>query len=92
MGQDKDEKPVYNTFSHLPEVAAAALRVMVLDDEKSGIDSLESWVRFRIEDAARTLDDCARRMEALERYVELVVGAEKEAFAELCQATADNEA
>lgn len=85
--EDHDQKPEYRTLAYLPELSAACLRVMVLDDEKSGIDKLEPWVRFRIEDAARTLDDCARRMAALERYVELVIGAEKEAFAELCEAT-----
>ena len=86
-----EEAREYKTFSHLPEVAAALLRVMVLDDEKSRIDTLEPWVRFRIEDAAKTLDECCRRFEALERYVDLVIGAEKEAFKELCEATAENE-
>lgn len=81
----------YKTFAYLPEVSAACLRVMVLDDEKSGIDKLEPWVRFRIEDAARTLDQCAERMAALERYVDLVIGAEREAFAELCEATANDD-
>ena len=90
MEQDFDHKE-YKTLAYLPEVSAACLRVMVLDDEKSGIDKLEPWVRFRIEEAARTLDDCAKRMAALERYVELVIGAEKEAFAELCEATASDD-
>ena len=86
---EEDQKPEYKTLAYLPEISAACLRVMVLDDEKSGIDKLETWVRFRIEDAARTLDDCAKRLSALERYVELVIGAEKEAFSQLCEETAE---
>jgi hypothetical protein len=75
----------YETFSHLPEISAGLLRVLVLDHEKSGIDSLEPWVRFRIEDAAKCLQECQERIEALEKYVSAVVGAEKKAFRKLAK-------
>lgn len=82
-------QPEYKTLAHLPEISAACLRVLVLDNEKSGIDTLGPWVRFRIEDAAKTLDECAERLAALERYVELVIGAEEDAFSQLCEETAE---
>lgn len=84
MADDSDDKK-YVTFSHLPEISAACLRVMVLEDEKSGIDKLPGWVRFRVEEAARTLDECAKRIAALEKYVGLVIKAEKKAFAALVE-------
>lgn len=80
-------KRQYETLSWFPETEAAALR-LVLDNDKSGIDTLPAWVRFRVEEAVKTLDECADRLEALERYVELVTAAESEAFGELCKATA----
>lgn len=81
----------YDTFSHLPEISAAALRVMVLEDPKSGIDTLPVYVRFRVQEAADLLDECAQRIEALERYVSLVQKASDEAFRELAEKFADAE-
>ena len=81
----------YETFSHLPEISAGLLRVIVLDHEKSGIDSLEPWVRFRIEDAAKCLDECHEMIESLEKYVSAVVGAEKKAFRKLAKKFQESE-
>ena len=81
----------YDTFSHLPEISAAALRVMVLNDQKSGIDTLPAYVRFRVQEAADLLDECAERIAALEKYVALVQGAAGEAFSELCENFVDAE-
>jgi hypothetical protein len=87
--EQEDGKQEYDTLSYLPEIAAGLLRVTILENpERSGIDTLPAWVRFRIEEAARTLEECAVNLEALERYVELVTAAEHEAFGELCAATA----
>lgn len=84
-----DDKQRYDTLSYLPEVTAGLLEVTILETpEISGIDTLPSWVRLRIEGAVKTLYECADRLEALERYVELVTAAESEAFGELCKATA----
>jgi len=85
------EASKYETFAHLPEISAAALRVMVLDDPKSGIDTLPEYVRFRVQEAADLLDECAERIEALERYVELVQKAAGEAFSELTEKFAEAE-
>jgi hypothetical protein len=82
-----EEQQKYDTLSWEPEVVAAALRVLILDDEKSGIDKLEPWVRFRIAEAADVLDRCVKNLEALERYVELIQEADREAFKELCEST-----
>ena len=77
----------YKTLSWEPEITAACLRVMVLARETSGIDSLKPWVRFRIQEAADVLDRCAKHLEALERYVELIHEADREAFKDLCEST-----
>jgi len=82
-----EEQQKYDTLSWEPEVTAGLLRVLVLDDEKSGIDKLEPWVRFRITEAADVLDRCAKHLEALERYVELIHEADREAFKDLCEST-----
>lgn len=79
------EEQLYERYSHLPDIQAACLRVMVLEESKSGIDSLPKWVRFRIEDAVRTLDECCERIEALEAYVEAVQEADRKAFSELAK-------
>lgn len=84
-----NEAGKYDTFSHLPEISAAALRVMVLNDPKSGIDTLPKYVRLRVQEAADLLDKCAERIEALEQYVRLVQGAAGEAFSELAEKFAD---
>jgi len=87
--QQEDEKQKYDTLSYLPEIEAGLLRVTILEaPERSGIDTLPAWVRFMIEEAARTLEECAVNLKALERYVELIKAAEHEAFGELCAATA----
>lgn len=75
----------YKTYAHLPEIQAACLRVMVLDDAESGIDTLPDWVRFRITDAAKSLDECHERIAALERYVSLVQSASSKAFSKLAK-------
>lgn len=58
----------WSTYNEIAEVAAAALRVMVLDDEKSGLDKAEPYVRTRIEDAVRVLEECADRLDTLESF------------------------
>lgn len=83
----KKKKPEYTTMGYLPRISAAAIRVMVLDDPESRIDSCPDWVRLRIEDAEKTLRECADRMDSLERYVSLVIAAEKKAFRRLCKET-----
>jgi len=80
-----EEQPKYDTFAHLPEISGACLRVMVLDDPKSGIDTLQPYVRCRVQEAADLLDECAKRLAALERYVELVQAAAGKAFADLAE-------
>lgn len=86
-----DENDTYKTFSYLPEVEAACLRVMLLQNPGAKIDTLPDFVRFRIQSAADTLDKCHRRIEALERFVEIIVTAEREAFSDLVEEVrADN--
>ena len=85
-----EEEPKYDTFAHLPEISAACLRVMVLDDSKSGIDTLKPYVRFRVQEAAAMLDECAKRLAALEKYVELVQAAAGKAFADLAEEFAES--
>lgn len=88
-----DESRRYDTFSHLPELEAACLRVLVLQNPAAKIDTLPDFVRFRIQSASETLDKCHRRIEALERFVEIIVTAEREAFSDLVEEMrADNEA
>lgn len=57
-----EENQHYGKFAHLPEISGACLRVMVLDDPKSGIDTLKPYVRFRVQEAADLLDECAKRL------------------------------
>lgn len=52
------ERPLWS----LAEIAAACLRVMILNDPQSGIDTLKPYVRQRIAEAADILDDCSARM------------------------------
>jgi hypothetical protein len=85
-----EEKQHYETFAHLPEISGACLRVMVLDDPKSGIDTLQPYVRFRVQEAADLLDECAKRLAALEKYVELVQSAAGKAFADLVEEFAES--
>lgn len=49
----------------LAEVCAACLRVMILNDPESGIDTLRPYIRQRIAEAADILDDCAARMQSV---------------------------
>ena len=84
-----EDEQHYDTFAHLPEISGACLRVMVLDDPKSGIDTLQPYVRFRVQEAADLLDKCAKRLAALEKYVELVQEAAGHAFADLVEEFAD---
>jgi hypothetical protein len=82
------EKMTYKTLSWQPDVAAGILRAFVLGKKESGIDTLEPWVRFRIEEAAEALEEAAKRLEALEKYVTLIQEADSKAFADLCTSTA----
>jgi hypothetical protein len=94
MGKEDDqidESKRYDTFSYLPELEAACLRVLVLQNPAAKIDTLPDFVRFRIQSASETLDKCHRRIEALERFVEIMVTAEREAFSGLVEEVrADN--
>lgn len=63
------EEEIVN-FAGLAEVSAATLRVLVLDNAKSDIDLAKPWVRMRCEEAAKMLDFCAGRIDALERFVD----------------------
>lgn len=54
------ERPLWS----LADIAAACLRVMILNDPQSGIDTLQPYVRQRIAEAADILDDCYARMTA----------------------------
>lgn len=74
----------WSMYTEIAEVSAAALRVMVLDDEKSGIDRAEPYVRMRIEDAAHVLDECAARLEALESFFLKVGDLGSEVLDTLC--------
>lgn len=86
-----DGNDTYETFSYLPEVEAACLRVILLENPEAKIDTLPDFVRFRIQSAADTLDKCHRRIAALERFVEIMATAEREAFSELVEEVrADN--
>ena len=79
------DQMTYETLSWEPEMAAGCLRVL------STIDTLEPWVRFRIQEAAEILDRCAERLKALEQYVELIQEADRKAFAGLCISKANPE-
>jgi len=85
------DQMTYETVSWEPETAAGCLRVFLLENQESGIDTLEPWVRFRIQEAAEILDRCAERLKALEQYVELIQEADRKAFAWLCISTANPE-
>jgi hypothetical protein len=89
--KEQPEARVYKTLNELAEVSAACLRVMILDDSSSGIDTLQPYVRFRIEEAAETLSECSERLAALEKYVELIHAADREAFSELCESMREDE-
>lgn len=78
-----DGKEQYKCYAHLPEIQAACLRVMVLEDSKSAIGTLPGWVQFRIKEAAETLSECHDRIAALEAYVEAVQEANRIAFSDL---------
>ena len=88
---EESEGKVYKTLNELAEISAAALRVFVLDNDKSGVDTLEPFVRIRVEEAAEMLDECVTRLAALERYVQLIHDADRDAFAELCESVQDEE-
>lgn len=49
----------------LAELCAACLRVTILNKPQSGIDTLQPYVRQRIEEAADILDDCFTRLRAV---------------------------
>lgn len=75
----------WSTYSEIAEIAAAALRVMVLENEKSGLDRAEPYVRVRIEDAVRVLDECAARLDALETFFIKVGEIGSGAYETLCE-------
>jgi hypothetical protein len=89
--EDQSEEKVYKTLNEMAEVSAACLRVMILNDKDSGIDTLQPYVRFRIEEAAEMLSECSERLAALEKYVELIHAADREAFSELCESVRDED-
>ena len=89
--KEQPEARVYKTLNELAEVSAACLRVMILDDSSSGIDTLHPYVRFRIEEAAELLSECSERLAALEKYVELIQAADREAFSELCESVREDD-
>ena len=62
------EEKIVN-FAGYAEISAATIRVLVLDNDKSGIDRAEPWVRMRCKEASRMLDFCAERINALEHFV-----------------------
>ena len=74
----------WSAYTEIAEVAAAALRVMVLDDERSGLDRAEPYVRVRIEDTVRVLDECAARLDALESFFLKVGDLGSEVLDTLC--------
>jgi hypothetical protein len=88
---DQSEEKVYKTLNEMAEVSAACLRVMILNDKDSGIDTLQPYVRLRIEEAAEILSECSERLSALEKYVELIQAADREAFSELCESVRDED-
>lgn len=75
----------WSTYSEIAEIAAAALRVMVLENEKSGLDMAEPYVRVRIEDTVRVLDECAARLDALETFFIKVGEIGSGAYETLCE-------
>lgn len=75
----------WSTYSEIAEIAAAALRVMVLENEKSGLDRAEPYVRVRIEDTVRVLDECAARLDALETFFIKVGEIGSGAYETLCE-------
>jgi hypothetical protein len=74
----------WSTYTEIAEVAAAALRVMLLDNEKSGLDRAEPYVRTRVEDAVRVLEECADRLHALESFYLKVGDLGSEVLDTLC--------
>lgn len=82
----------WSTYTEIAEVAAAALRVMVLDDEKSGLDRAEPYVRIRIEDAVKVLDECAARLDTLEQFFLGVGDMGSQVLDVLCDLEAETEA
>lgn len=68
----EDDIEIVN-FAGLAEISAGMLRVFVLDNSKSNIDSAQSWVRMRCEESAQMLDFCASRINALEKFVDKLV-------------------
>lgn len=69
---DADKEEILN-FAGLAEISAAAMRVLVLDDDKSDIDRAKSWVRMRCQESAKMLDFCASRIVALETFVSQLI-------------------
>jgi hypothetical protein len=57
-------------LASLAELSAGTIRVFVLDDSKSNINCAKPWVQMRCKEAAKLLDFCAGRIDALERFVQ----------------------
>lgn len=81
----------WTTFSEIAEVAAAALRVLVLENPDSGIGRAEPFVLARIEDAAATLDECAERLAALEQFFIATGDAGSKVYETLVQCSSTEE-
>ena len=68
IARDPTEDKIINAAG-LAELSAAAMRVFVLNKPESDLDKAQSYVRMRCEEAARMLDFCADRINALETFV-----------------------
>lgn len=78
----------WSTFSEIAEVSAAAMRVLVLENADSGVDLAAPFVRTRIEDAVRVLEECAVRLAALEDFFLRVGEAGSTTFDSLAECSA----
>ena len=69
MSDEQTESPEIVNFANFASLAAGAIRVFVLDNSKSDVDSAQPWVRMRCKEAAQILDFCSSRINALEEFV-----------------------
>jgi hypothetical protein len=69
MDSGQEEEPKIENFAGLAEIAAAMMRVLVLEKPESGLDRAEAYVRLRCKDCEMMLDFCASRINALEQFV-----------------------
>lgn len=69
MDNAQTKPPEITNFAGLAEIAAAAMRVFVLEKPESGLDRAKPYVRMRCEDCEIMLDFCSSRINALEKFV-----------------------